>query len=113
MRVVLATIVAATGVGGLSPVRFPSRPGWHIGVGKVHACPGVPRTRCAQVWSFAATDPWRDCIGCQPHRLLAILPPDGIAIQVSLSVERPPVAKRVLAWPPRVDATDLGAGKRW
>lgn len=51
---------------------------------------------------------WRDCADCLPHRTLAALPPDGIAIEVLLASERPPVAKQALIWPPRVSAAEVG-----
>jgi hypothetical protein len=107
MRLLLVGLVAA---GVLSPVRFAQRPGWHVGAGTAHACPGVPAVRCSQVWSWAATVHWRGCTGCLPHRLLATLPPDGIAIQVALATERPQVAKRTLTWPPQLRAGDVVAG---
>jgi hypothetical protein len=108
MRALLVAIVAATGAGGLAPVRFAPRPGWQVGAGTVHACPGVSPARCRQVSSWASTVRWRDCAGCLPHRTLAALPAKGIAIQVSLALERPAVAKQALAWPPRVELADIG-----
>jgi hypothetical protein len=39
-----------------------------------------------------------------------VLPPDGIAIQITLALERPPVAKRTLSWPPQVRRAEIGAG---
>jgi hypothetical protein len=36
------------------------------------------------------------------------LPPNGIAIQVLLTVEHPPVAKP-MRWPPRIDSRDVAA----
>jgi len=53
--------------------------------------------------SWAATVQWRDCPDCLPHRTVARLRPDGIALQLQLSVERaPPTWMRPLAWPPRI-----------
>jgi hypothetical protein len=116
MRVVLGVVVvvlaaAALSVGAmaatLTPVQFAAKPGWHVGVGKLHACPGVAATKCARVTSWASTVRWRDCVDCLPHRTVATLPATGVAIQVSLIRESPAVAKEALAWPPQVRAADL------
>lgn len=106
MRLLLVALVAAA---ALTPVRFAPRAGWHVGAGKVHACPGVSAVRCRAVWSWASTVPWRDCAGCLPHRTVATLPPDGIAIQISLAIEHPIVAKRRTAWPLQVRTRDVVA----
>jgi hypothetical protein len=101
-------LAAAAAAVALAPVRFPPRLGWRSGHGAVHACPGVPATRCESVVTWAATAPWRDCTECLPHRTTAHLPPDGVALQVSLARERP----RRLAphgWPPRIGAADVRA----
>jgi hypothetical protein len=101
MRFLIATAVAASAA--LSPAHFAQRPGWHVGAGRVHACPGVPRARCVQVTSRASTVPWRDCTECLPHKTLARLPRDGVAIQLTLAREhRPPPG--ALSWPPRLRA---------
>jgi hypothetical protein len=39
----------------LSPARSAPAAGWDTRVGKVHACPGVPASRCIQVFSVAST----------------------------------------------------------
>ena len=44
----------------LSPARSAPAAGWDTRVGKVHACPGVPASRCVQVFSVASTTRWRD-----------------------------------------------------
>jgi len=88
----------------LSPAGFAKRPGWHVGAGRVHACPGVPRSLCTQVGSWAATVPWRDCHDCAiPHRTLASLSRGGIVIYLLLASERNP-PRRPLQWPPRLRA---------
>jgi hypothetical protein len=94
----------------LAAVLFAAAPGWHVGAGPVRACPGVPAARCSQVASWASTVPWLDCADCLPHRTVAALPPDGVAIQVHLARERPLVARRAIAWPPRIRASDVHAG---
>ena len=81
--------------------------GWHVGAGQVHACPGVKASRCVQVTSWASTVPWRDCANCLPHRTIASLPKDGIAIQLLLARESYPSAKPFV-WPPRVTLGDRG-----
>src|SRR5260370_806979 len=83
--------------------RFAPRPGWRAGAARMHACPGVSPARCRAAWSWAASVPWRDCVECLPHRTLAQMPADGIAIQVSVAIERPfPAWLRRKAWPPRI-----------
>jgi hypothetical protein len=94
----------------LLPALFAAHGGWHTGHDRVHACPGVSASRCVSVESWAATVPWRDCGGCLPHRTIASLPPNGIALQVFVAVEHPLVAKRRIAWPPTIRARDVVAG---
>jgi hypothetical protein len=67
--------------GTVAPARFPARPGWHVGTG------GRARVRAEgeQTESWAATVPWRDPPNqAPPHRTLARLPRDGIAIYLDL-----------------------------
>jgi len=87
---------------GLVPVRFAPAAGWRTATGSVHACPGTPLSRCAQVTSAAATTPWRDCVECLPHRTVAAMGRNGIAIQVTVAIEHPVRARRTFAWPPRI-----------
>ena len=101
MRLLVVALLAGSVV---APFRFAARPGWHVGAGKVHACPGVSPARCKAVWSWASTVPWRDCAGCLPHLTVARLPADGVAIQISLAIEHPIVARRRLTWPATVRA---------
>jgi hypothetical protein len=108
--VVVATAAAlsvAAAAATLTPVRFAATPGWKVGVGRSHACPGVSATRCSRVTSWAATVRWSDCVDCLPHKTVAALPAGGIAIQLSLIRENPPVVKETLAWPPQVRATGV------
>jgi hypothetical protein len=95
-------LVVAVAAAALVPARFAPRSGWHAGAGAVHACPGVTARRCRQVGSWAATVPWRDCGECLPHRTVARLPPDGIAIQISVARENPLVLRNPLPLPVRV-----------
>jgi hypothetical protein len=92
----------------LTPAHFQAKPGWHVGNGQLQACPGVPRSRCVQVGSWAATVRWRDCSDCAvPHRTLAHLPAGGVAIFLLLAGETHPPTNP-LAWPPRLRARDIG-----
>jgi hypothetical protein len=89
---------------------FAAAGGWHVGAGQVRACQGVPASRCVQASSWAATVRWRDCGNCLPHKTIAALPRDGIALQVTVAIERPMVAKRRIEWPPSIRASDVIAG---
>jgi hypothetical protein len=104
-----ASLTSATGL-RLGPVQFPSGTGWHLRTGTVHACPGVSASRCSQVVSLASTTRWRDCLGCLPHRTLAPIPAGGIAIQVTVAIERPVRVVRTFAWPPQVNGAGVHAG---
>ena len=77
---------------------------------RVHACPGVPASRCSQVRSVASTTRWRDCVECLPHRTLAAMPRNGIAIQITIAVEHPVRAVHTFAWPPQVKGAQASAG---
>jgi hypothetical protein len=100
MVVMLAFAVLAAAA-ALGPAQFPDRPGWYAGAGRVHACPGVPSSRCASATSWAATVRWRDCIGCLPHRTADALGPEDVAIQVTFARERPmPAWVKPMSWPP-------------
>lgn len=107
MHFLLAAILAITGVGPLSPVRFTQRSGWSTGAGVAHACPGVSADRCTRVSGWATTATWRDCPDCLPRRTAAALPPNGIAIQVSLLREIPLTARETVTWPLHVRASDV------
>jgi hypothetical protein len=87
----------------LVPALFAPAAGWHTGHQAAHACPGVSTARCVEAHSWAATVAWRDCGACLPHATLATLPADGVALQVTVSHERSPLANRALTWPPVVD----------
>jgi hypothetical protein len=106
----LAAILTATGSRTLSPVRFAKKPGWHVGVGHVHACPGTTRSRCTQVGGWAAPVPWRDCQNCGgADRTLASLPRDGIVIYLLLGSESHPLGNK-MQWPPRLRAGKIVSG---
>jgi hypothetical protein len=107
--VVAGSLAVAAGGGPeeLTPAQFAPRPGWHVGHDRVRACPGTPSSRCVQVESWAPTTRWRDCGNCvPPHRTLAALPRDGIAIHLTLSREGGTMLKR-LFWPPRLRPRDV------
>ena len=99
----LATLhMASAGVAGLEPARFVPAAGWHLRQGVVHACVGVSASRCSQAASTASTTRWRDCIDCLPHRTVAAMRANDIAIRITIVVERPLRLRRTFAWPPRV-----------
>lgn len=91
------------------PVRFPAN-GWDARRNRVHACPGVRASRCSQVTSLASTTRWRDCVECLPHKTLAAMPRNGIAIQITVAVEHPVRAVHTFAWPPQVKRAEVQAG---
>jgi hypothetical protein len=101
----LAVLLATA---ALAPLQFPRADGWHAGTTGSRACPGVPASRCVQAWSWTGTVRWRDCAGCLPHRTLAVLPRDGVLVSATVARERPPVAARRIAWPPRIPAREIG-----
>jgi hypothetical protein len=103
-------MTAFLAVFSLLPALFAPRPGWHVGHGPVHACPGVSPSRCVQASSWAATIRWRGCGECLPHQTIAALPPDGIALQVTVAFERPLVARRAPRWPPLIRARNVRPG---
>jgi hypothetical protein len=94
----------------LLPAPFAPHQGWHVGHGRVHACPGVSKSQCVQATSWASTIRWHGCRECLPHETIAALPPGGIALQVTVARERPLVARRTLRWPPLIRARDVTAG---
>jgi hypothetical protein len=94
----------------LAPVQFVPAVGWHLRTGRVHACPGVPASRCSQVASVSSTSRWQDCVECAPHRTLAVIPAEGIAIRIGVAIERPLRVPRTFAWPPRIDRAEVRAG---
>jgi hypothetical protein len=94
----------------LVPAALPPHPGWHSGHTAVHACPGVAASRCVQATTWAATIRWRDCADCLPHRTVAALPTNGIALQVTVAVEHPvPGWLPHRAWPPSIAPRDVAA----
>jgi hypothetical protein len=84
----------------LTPAHFSSAAGWHTRVGQVHACPGVPASRCVQVFTVASTTRWRDCVECLPHKTVAAMAPGDIGIQINVARERSQQAAP--RWPPHV-----------
>jgi hypothetical protein len=104
----LALSLVAGGCGGgdlsVEPPHLRAAGGWHVGALPAFTCPGVSRSRCVQASGWASTVPYRDCKDCvPPHKTLAVLPPDGIVIQVSNGTERP-LRTRPGLWPPRIRA---------
>jgi hypothetical protein len=104
--IALALVGTAVTFPRLAPAHFRSGYGWHVGANRVHACPGVPRSRCEQVTSWAATVRFRDCGDCiPPNKTLAVLPRAGISIQLLLG--SPPSKGPALAWPPRIRSREV------
>jgi hypothetical protein len=62
----------------------------------------VPASRCSQVTTVASTTRFRACLECLPHRTVAVMRPQDIAIKVSVAIEHPTRTKRTFAWPPLV-----------
>jgi hypothetical protein len=108
MRILLALTAAASIP--LSAAHFAPRPGWHVGAGRVHACVGGSVARCREVTSWASTIPWRGCTECIPHDMIVALPPDGLAIQVTLVIEHPPYKVPRASRPSRVKKSDVASG---
>ena len=101
MQSVIGAVVAVAVA--LAPATFAPAPGWHVGAGRPHPCPGGSSAECSSVASWAATVRWRDCGICLPHRTIARLSADGIALQLQVGFERqPPKWMRPLRWPPRI-----------
>jgi hypothetical protein len=94
---------------GLSPPHFLGGPGWHVGSEPPRPCIGVPATRCIQATGWASTVPLRDCSNCLPHRTLAVLPSDGIVIQLTYGREQPPFGE-LGSWPVTLRPSDVHAG---
>jgi len=74
---------------------FPGGPGWHTGAARSH--------------SWAATVRLRDCPNCIPHRTLAVLPPDGIVIQLTVATERR-IHGAAARWPTQIRLREVVAG---
>jgi hypothetical protein len=109
LALALSLVVAGCGGGDLSvePPHLRAAGGWHVGVQPAFTCLGVSRSSCVQASGWASTVPYRDCKDCvPPHKTLAVLPPDGIVIQLQSGTERPLVT-RPRPWPPRIRAHDV------
>ena len=104
--VVLALLGGATrspaAITALVPARFVPAAGWQVRVGKAHACVGVPASRCSQVTTVASTTRFRDCLECLPHRTVAAMRGQDIAVKLTVAIEHPLRTKRTFAWPPRI-----------
>src|ERR1043166_7161820 len=112
MRVfALAALTAVSaGSAALQPAHFVPAAGWHTRVGKVHACPGAPASRCVQVFSVASTTRWRDCVGCLPHRTVAAMGKNDIAIQIYVARQSGRGLKPTFTWPPHIRRSQGVAG---
>jgi len=112
----VVTALAAAGVAiavsllNVTPPRFSTAGGWHVGSTPTHSCDVVPRGRCVMASAWASTVPYRDCPNCvPPHRTLATLPPDGIVIQLTDARERPAYGSRG-SWPTQIRASEVISG---
>ena len=105
----LAVLLSVSLASAVPPIQFPAAPGWNAGTGAARSC-GTPTKRCSESWAWTSTVKWRDCRECLPHKTLAILPRDGIIVTVTRVHQRPIFAKRVIAWPPRINPDRVTAG---
>lgn len=108
---VAAGIAIAVSLLNVTPPRFSSARGWHVGSTPTHSCDvGVTRGRCVMAEAWASTVPYLDCPNCvPPHKTLGTLPPDGIVIQLTDARERPPYGARG-RWPTQISASQLISG---
>jgi hypothetical protein len=74
---------------------FPGGAGWHTGAAGAH--------------TWASTVPLRDCANCIPHRTLAVLPPGGVVIQLTVATERR-IHGAAVSWPTHVRRSEVVAG---
>lgn len=109
MKLLVATAALAA-TNALAPAQFTPTPGWHSGTGKARACVGVSAERCTESWAWTSTVGWRDCRSCVPRKTLSVLSRDGVAVTITRVRERPVVARRQIAWPPRIAAREVTAG---
>lgn len=107
MRLLALAVLMA--LPALQPADFVPAAGWHTRTGKVHACPGVPASRCVQVFSVASTTPWRDCLACLPHQTAAAMSRDDIAIQIDVARESAKL-RPTFTWPPLITRPQVVAG---
>jgi hypothetical protein len=111
LAVALTSVAAASAApsastGRFTPPHFEPSPGWFVGGTRIRHCPSVRLPLCRQASAWTATVRWRDCLNCiPPHRTLAALPANGVAIHLTRSVERKVAAP--LTWPPRIRRTDV------
>ena len=107
---VVAGVAIAVSLLNVTPPRFSTAGGWHVGSTPTHACVGVTRGRCVMASAWASTVPYHDCSNCvPPHRTLATLPPDGIVIQLTDARERPAYGQRG-SWPTQIRASEVIGG---
>jgi hypothetical protein len=110
IALVAAGVAIAVSLLNVTPPRFRSAPGWHVGSTRTHSCVGVTRGRCVMAEAWASTVPYQDCPDCvPPHKTLATLPPDGIVIQLTDAQERPPCGRRG-NWPAQIRASQVISG---
>lgn len=107
---VAAGVAIAISLLTVTPPRFSSAGGWHVGSTRTHSCGDLTRGRCIMASAWASTVPYRDCPNCvPPHKTLATLPPDGIVIQLSDARERPPYGPR-RSWPAQIRPSEVISG---
>jgi hypothetical protein len=46
-------------------------------------------------------------VACIPHKTLSALPPDGIILQISISLEHPSAGRNLENWPPTILRSNL------
>lgn len=110
IALVAAGVAIAVSLLSVTPPRFSSAAGWHVGSTPTHSCAGVTQGRCVMAEAWASTVPYLDCPDCvPPHKTLAALPPDGIVIQLTDARERPPYGSRG-SWPTQIRASQVNVG---
>lgn len=111
MALVGAGVAIAVSLLNVTPPRFSAADGWHVGSTPTHSCDvGVTRGRCILAEAWASTVPYRDCANCvPPQKTLAMLPRNGIIIQLTDARERPAYGRRG-SWPTRIGASQVITG---
>jgi hypothetical protein len=110
IALVAAGVAIAVSLLNVTPPRFSSAGGWHVGSTPTHSCADLTRGRCVMASAWASTVPYRDCPNCvPPHKTLAALPPDGIIIQLTDGRERPAYGPPG-SWPTRIRASQVTSG---
>jgi hypothetical protein len=110
IALVAAGLAIAVSLLNVTPPRFSSAGGWHVGSTPTHSCGDLTPGRCVMASAWASTVPYRDCPNCvPPHNTLATLPPNGIVIQLTDGRERPAYGP-LGSWPTQIRASQVTSG---